>query len=139
MELPAGRLKHCKKVGELMFRLAQKKGWSAEKCEEMYQLGYMHDIGYAICTKSSDHAKVGAEMLKVQGFKYWKEVLYHGVPTTEYSSKELDLLNMADLSVDAQGNAVGVIDRLKDIASRYGNDSAVYKRAYILAKSLRMF
>jgi hypothetical protein len=75
-------------------------------------------------------------MLKASGYKYWQEVFWHGQVQGVYSTPELLLLNEADLSVDANGNLVGVAMRLSDIGMRYGFGSDEYNGAKELAKKL---
>jgi hypothetical protein len=116
--------------------LAQQAGWPETKCEEMFTLGYLHDIGYEFSNQSEDHPKIGGTLLKNQGYKYWREVFHHGAINGAYSSNELDLLNMADLTINSHGENVGVEQRLLDIKSRYGSDSHQYLNATTLAKRI---
>lgn len=128
------KLKHSIAVARFMRKAAEDAGWSKQKCEEMFVLGLLHDIGYEFSEQQSEHAGIGGELLQKQGYRYWQEIAHHGNPHTEYSSIELDLLNTADLQVDAKGNVVGVRARLEDIASRYGRDSRQYTEAKALAQ-----
>lgn len=132
------RLKHSLEVARLMKETASDKGWSKEKCEEMFILGYLHDVGYEFAEQQCDHASIGGEILKSQGYKYWKEVSYHGKLEVDYSSEELDMLNMADMRIDSSGNDVGVAMRLEDIATRYGKESTQFVEAELLAKKLNL-
>ena len=77
-------------------------------------------------------------MLRNQGYKYWKEVSYHGKLEVDYSSEELDMLNMADMRIDSKGNDVGVEKRLEDIATRYGKASMQFIEAELLAKKMNL-
>ena len=130
------RLKHSLEVARLMKELAEGAGWNKQKCEEMFVLGLLHDIGYESAEQQCEHAGLGGEMLKNQGYKYWKEVSCHGKLDAEYSSEELTILNIADVSVDSTGKKVGVSARLSDIASRYGVDSKQYIEAEQLARKI---
>ena len=132
------RLKHSLEVARLMKETAADKGWSKQKCEEMFILGYLHDVGYEFSEQQCDHASIGGEMLRNQGYKYWKEVSCHGKLDVDYSSEELDMLNMADMRIDSKGNDVGVDMRLEDIATRYGKDSRQFVEAELLAKKLNL-
>ena len=40
--------------------------------EEAFLLGFIHDIGYEFCNTQEEHAKIGGNILKTQGYKYWK-------------------------------------------------------------------
>ena len=89
----------------------------------LFLLGYNHDIGYDFCFDKKEHNIVGGELLKNNGYKYWKEVYYHGNPDCKYKSLILKILNMADMQIDKYGNDVGYEKRLEDIKNRYGEDS----------------
>lgn len=121
---------HSKAVAEVMYKLAD------ENKEEMYILGLLHDIGKI--AGFNNHESYGANLLASMGMKkYEQEIRYHGKVQNEYSSKELDLLNAADLVVDSEGNVVGVTRRLEDIAERYGHESKEYQEAKKLSVLLR--
>lgn len=127
------KLMHCKGVADYMYKNAI--GDISYK-EQMYTLGLLHDIGY-IKGKAEGHAKAGGEILNLCHYTYWKEVYWHGSIDTNYSSKELDLLNEADLQIDYMGNLIGFDARLEDIKVRYGSESKQYKNALLLTKYLR--
>ena len=131
------RLKHSLEVARLMKKLSEDAGWSGEKCEEMFVLGYLHDIGYEFSEQQCDHASVGGEMLRKQEYKYWREVFYHGKLDADYASDELTMLNRADMSVDSKGQNVGTELRLKDIADRYGEKSRQYIEAKLLVEKIQ--
>lgn len=138
MSISENRLKHCYAVAKFMKQQAENKGWPQEKCNEMFVLGLFHDIGYEFTDNPFEHAKVGGKLLKKEGYTYWKEIYHHGNPNTYYKSEELDLLNVADLSIDSYGNIVGVELRLQDILNRYGKKSRQYQEAKALAISLNL-
>lgn len=117
------RKKHIFAVALLMKENAERFGLDKE---EMFTLGLLHDIGYEF-GESEEHHILGAKVLQKQNYKYYKEVLYHGKPTTEYSSRALDLLNFADMHIDKKGHYVTFEERLADIANRRGKDSPHYK------------
>lgn len=98
-------------------------GVSDENLQDLFVLGYLHDIGYEFAADPDDHAAVGGEILKRLGFKYWAEVANHGKPESAYSSHELDLLNSADMQTSPAGESVSYSERLRDIADRYGAES----------------
>lgn len=130
------RLKHSLEVARLMKKSAEDAGWNKQRCEEMFVLGFLHDIGYEFAEQQCDHASVGGEMLKNQGYKYWKEVSCHGKLDVEYISEELTMLNIADMCIDSTGKEVGASERLSDIAARYGVDSKQYLEAEQLARKI---
>lgn len=132
------REKHIFEVARLMYKQAKAIGWDEEKCREMFTLGLVHDLGYEFCEKQEEHPAVGGTLLRFQGYKYWREVKYHGMLTSDYSSPELDLLNKSDICVDSLGNIVTAEERLNDIGKRYGYDSSQYKDALILAEKLKL-
>ncbi|MBR3676769.1 MAG: HD domain-containing protein [Alphaproteobacteria bacterium] len=123
------RYKHIRGVAELMAEIAP-----SGREKEMFLLGMLHDIGYLYQPK--DHNFFGGNLLKEQGYKYWQEVYWHGVPDAEYTSLELNLLNSADMQVNAYGERVSYKERLDDIASRYGADSSQYLLAEKMVKYL---
>lgn len=116
------RLNHIISVARLMKDKAEELGLDKE---EMFLLGFLHDIGYEF-GDSEEHHIVGYQILEKQNYMYSKEVLYHGKPTDEYRSKALDLLNFADMHIDKKGNYVSFKNRLKDIKSRLGEHSMAY-------------
>lgn len=117
------RQKHILAVAELMRENAKKFGLDEE---EMFTLGYLHDIGYAFGGGETHHV-LGAEVLKRQNYKYYKEVLYHGKPVDNYYSRELDLLNYADMHIGKKGNYLSFVERLEDIKARRGENSTHYQ------------
>ena len=122
------RVKHSISVARRMVEIGKSYNLSNEELEELFVLGLNHDIGYEFC---------GGNILKRSNYKYWREVYYHGVVQEEYSSLYLKILNTADMQVDKYGNVVGFEERLKDIKSRYGEDSVVYKRCVLLIEFIK--
>jgi len=108
-----------------------------EKCmdkHEMFILGLLHDIGYMFCHIENDkekllHNKIGGQFLEKQGYKYWREVYFHGDYPCQYKSAALDLLNEADMQINQQGEIIGYQKRLEDIANQYGKDSVQYQNS----------
>ena len=126
------RKQHILAVARLMKEKAQLIGLDEN---EMFLLGFLHDIGYEI-DESQSHNITGGNLLKQTGFKYYNEVYYHGNPFSEYSSKELDLLNYCDLHIDSNGSYVTFSERLDDIKNRHGENSSAYKNSKIVADKL---
>lgn len=127
------RLNHILGVARLMSQHAKKLGLDEK---EMFMLGLLHDIGYEF-GDISEHNKLGGEFLKSQNYKYYKEVLYHGISNPPYSSIELDLLNFADLHITKYGEFVTINERLDDIGSRWGFDNAYYLNPQKIAEDLK--
>lgn len=135
-----GRSAHMLAVGHLAQDIAADVfGWDEDKCREMFLLGYLHDVGYEFSKTQPEHPQVGGTILKDSGYVYWREVFWHGVPSPEYVSDELMLLNLADLRVNREGEEVGISRRLDDIGTRYGLDSEQYVEAKALACETREF
>lgn len=130
------RLKHSISVGRKMMEIGKEKDLADFELKELFLLGYNHDIGYEFSNKGINHNVIGGKILKENGFKYWKEVYYHGEIDLEYKSMYLDILNQADMQIDKYGDEVGYTKRLEDIKERYGEESIVYKKAYELVKKL---
>lgn len=130
---------HSVKVAEVMREMAlKKKPGDIVFANEMHSLGILHDIGYLNGGDVENHAVIGSEMLEKANFKYWKEVLYHGIPDCDYGSQALKILNIADMTVNSTGMRVCVDDRLYEMASRYGEDSKQYKDMAALRKELEL-
>ncbi|MBE7074347.1 MAG: HD domain-containing protein [Clostridiales bacterium] len=117
------RQKHILAVANLMRENANRFGLDEE---EMFMLGYLHDIGYAF-GDGENHHTVGAELLQKHNYKYYREVLYHGKPVENYTSRALDLLNFGDMHIGKKGNYLTFEDRLEDIKSRRGENSPHYQ------------
>lgn len=130
------RLKHSLAVANKMVKIGQEKGFNDIQLQELFILGYNHDIGYRFATDKSKHNIVGGEILKSANYKYWQEIYNHGNPNTNYSSVYLDILNQADMQIDKYGNDVSYNERLEDIKQRYGNNSIQYINAKEIIKKL---
>ncbi len=114
------RKKHSFAVAELMKEYEMNRG--GKNAEELFILGLLHDVGYEFVDQNgfSLHNKIGGEALKRQGYKYWKEVYWHGIYNSPYQSEYLDILNWADMHIDHKGQKVSFEERLDGISSRYG-------------------
>lgn len=132
------RLNHSVAVARKMVQIATLKGLSEAKIKDCFLIGYNHDIGYEFAKNKDEHNKVGGNILKRCGFKYWKEIYYHGELDDKYTSLYLDILNQADMQIDRYGNDVGYAKRLEDIKIRYGENSTVYNKCCKLVKKIGM-
>ncbi|MBR6460184.1 MAG: phosphohydrolase [Actinomycetaceae bacterium] len=131
------RLLHAQAVGERIAEIGREFfAWDERKCQEMFILGYLHDVGYRYSRNQLEHEEVGGLLLKEAGYKYWQEVYYHGVPDADYQSDELLALNMADMETSKSGQRISMDERLKDIANRYGDDSVQYRKAAALVEEI---
>jgi predicted hydrolase (HD superfamily) len=137
MEITIDRMKHslavAKKMKELVSTDPQKNMCSPE---DAFVLGLLHDIGYEFSSEQKEHANNGGLLLKEQGYKYWKEVYYHGIPQDEYDSPLLRLLNYVDMITGPTGEYVTVEQRIEDIAERYGEGSWQTEEAQKLATKI---
>lgn len=115
------RQKHIFGVANFLKNYTIRENLSAKDTETLFVLGLLHDIGYEFLDGEdySKHNFIGGQLLKKQGYKYWKEVYYHGVVNCKYKSKYLDLLNWADMRVDDKGNIVSFEERCESISERY--------------------
>lgn len=123
------RLAHCGHVAEKMFKAAP-----GNMKRDMYTLGLLHDIGYLYV--GGGHAAAGGILMLNVGYKYWKEIYYHGYPTKEYTSEALDLLNDANIRTGPEGENMSYKEKLDFLAKKYGTDSTEYKRVEQLTKEL---
>ena len=130
------RINHSLAVANKMIEIGEEKDLSEEQLKELFILGYNHDIGYRF-GNNENHNIIGSNILKECNYKYWKEVYYHGVPNSEYKSLYLDILNIADMSIDKYGNDVGFDKRLEDIKTRYGEESVQYQNCVKIVDELR--
>lgn len=131
------RLKHSLSVAKKMKEIVKgKKQIYKFSPDEAFILGMLHDIGYEFCITQEEHAHIGGEVLKNQGYKFWKEIYFHGVPQEEYSSAELWLLNYVDMITHPNGEYISIHERIEDIEKRYGKDSLQVEEARELAKIL---
>ena len=131
------RLNHSLAVANKMIEIGKNLNLKDNELQELFVLGYNHDIGYDFCSNKLAHNIVGGEILKNSGYKYWKEVYYHGNPNCKYQSLFLKILNMADMQIDKYGNDVGYEKRLEDIKLRYGENSVQYINANKVIKEMR--
>lgn len=127
------RQKHILGVARFMKINAEKLGLN---CDEMFTLGFLHDIGYEF-DETLNHNKLGGTILKKQNYKYYNEVYYHGDISAPYTSKELDFLNFADMHIDNSGNYVSFDERLIEIGVRRGKNSDYYICSEILINKLK--
>ena len=130
------RLNHSLAVANKMIEIGKDLNLKEEDLQDLFILGYNHDIGYDFCSDNKEHNIIGGDILKNNGYKYWKEVYYHGNPNSEYQSQFLKILNMADMQIDKYGNDVGYEKRLEDIKNRYGEDSIQYTNSYKIIKTI---
>ena len=130
------RIAHSLFVAKKMIEIGKEFMLKESELQDLFVLGYNHDIGYEFCSNNIEHNIVGGKILKDNGYKYWKEVYYHGNPTSEYQSLFLKILNMADMQIDKYGNDVGYEKRLQDIKIRYGENSIQYINADKIIKSI---
>lgn len=133
------RLEHSIAVARKMVEIAEKMNLTESERKICFLIGYNHDIGYEFTENGINHNKIGGELLRKSGFKYWKEIYYHGENNTEFTSKYLNILNQADMQVDCYGNDVGYDKRLEDIENRYSKESKIYRKCYDLVKKLKEY
>lgn len=131
------RLNHSFAVANKMVEIGAKYNLEQSDLQDLFILGYNHDIGYEFSIDNTEHNIIGGQILKNNGYKYWKEVYYHGNPNAEYNSLFLKILNMADMQIDKYGNDVGFDKRLEDIKNRYGEDSKSYIYSNQIISSLK--
>lgn len=130
------RLIHSYAVANKMVELGKEKNLLDEQLQELFLLGYLHDIGYQFGT-NENHNMIGGNLLRNSNYKYWKEVYYHGIANSEYKSLYLDILNTADMMIDKYGKDVGFDKRLEDIKSGYGEDSIQYVNCFKIVNELK--
>ena len=120
------RLKHSIGVARKIVEIGKEYSLNEADLQKLYILDYNHDIGYEFSEDKLEHNIIDGNLLKDNGYEYWKEVYYHGNTNTEYESLFLKILNMADMQIDKYGNDVGCEKRLADIENRDGISSIQY-------------
>ena len=133
--ITSDRIFHILAVARLMKEKCLNDKCDDKYIEDMFTLGYLHDIGYEFY-ENYNHNQEGGLFLERQNYKYYNEIKFHGTPNCNYSSKELDLLNWADMHIDGKGNYVSFEERLNDIATRRCLDSLAYKNSKIIIDEL---
>lgn len=134
--LSENRMKHSLAVARKMQALASKSENFPHSPEDMFLLGYIHDMAYEFVSHQEEHEHYCGELLRDNGYKFWKEVFYHGDPEASYKSSALSLLNYADMTTDPDGKSVTMEMRLEDIGLRYGKNSQQYIKALKLVQLL---
>lgn len=129
------KLRHSHSVAIKMEEIGKLLNLDEKDINQLFILGLNHDIGYQFIKEHEKHNKIGGEILKKSGYKYWKEVYYHGEIDKEYNSLFLDILNMADLQIDKDGNDIGFDERLKDIKERHTEE--IYNKCSKLVTDLK--
>lgn len=104
--------------------------WEEEKSREMFLIGFLHDVGYEFVEDPIEHEEVGGSILKQLGFRYAQEIKSHGDPHSTFTSQELFILNLADLTVSHDGTPCTMQQRLDLVIQRYGENSIQAKRLY---------
>lgn len=135
MDLTIERVQHSLAVANKMKKIASENpDLYPVNPDDMFILGMLHDVGYKFTNNQEDHAKIGGDILKRQGYQYWKEVYYHGLLQSDYDSTELRLLNYVDMITGPSGEDMTIKQRINDIGDRYGTGSIQEINAIKLAK-----
>ncbi len=137
LEITPNRQAHLLGVARRAAELGAEHGMDDERSQQdLFLLGYLHDVGYEFSDEQADHEEIGGLMLKKNGYRFWREVYHHGNPDAAYASELLDILNAADMQTSAAGERCSFDSRLADIARRYGEESPQYEKAKHLICSL---
>lgn len=131
------RMKHSLAVARKMKAIAESIDGFPYPPQDMFYLGLLHDVAYEFVDSQEEHEHCGGEILRNNGYRYWKEVYYHGDPDVDYYSRALDLLNYVDMTTGLDGEDVSFEERLSDIERRYGTDSPQVMKARRLADRIR--
>lgn len=138
------KLKHMCSVAELMYSRALALKGDLAFAEDMYLLGFVHDLGYFI--QGPGHPAAGASILERCGYCYSDHVRHHGdgdLPDcfgdkNDNSRFAMNLLQWCDMSVMPDGTIVDMDTRLSDIEHRYGRSSKAFESAVEIAERLRL-
>ena len=124
-------------VADKMRNLALERGWGIECANDMYLLGLIHDIGYAV--ERADHCASGARLLERNGYRYAFEVAKHTTMPADASlcSKELLLLWEANLTTDAHGDDISLDEAINCAILKHGTNSYQYKNISAIVDILK--
>lgn len=136
------RLKHSLGVARQCYSLSKELNLAKDDKEaKLYWLmGFLHDIGYEF-SDGSKHAEEGYEILKsintieLNNIKW--SIRHHGKADIDSDNDYLNLLNLADMTVDSKGNICTLDERLKDIKERHEENSEAYKTAQKVKENLK--
>lgn len=132
------KMRHILSVARQCYEIAKNEyKLEEEECRKMFLVGFLHDIGYEFCENSEEHPYVGNEIIKSYFNRDVNSIKNHGKPNRiDTYDLESVILNKADMTVDSNGDVVGVEDRLLDIKNRYGIKSRQYKNSVEVAKKI---
>ena len=65
------RLKHSLAVARKMVEIGKEHKLNDEQLQELFTLGYNHDIGYEF-ENNENHRIIGGNILKSNNYKYWQ-------------------------------------------------------------------
>lgn len=136
------RARHIIAVAEMMRDIADDYPGLELNGEQMYLLGFLHDIGYAFTDVRNRHGIIGGQVLETAGYGYAQEVANHGMPETSLPGSignAQRLLNLADMMTDSRGRHIDINERLSNIAQRYGFDSLEFSNANDIARESIQF
>lgn len=136
MAITLDKLQHILGVARYMYQQALSDGKSEEYAQEMFVLGFVHDIGYEFDDSGRSHHHVGGKILNRMNFKYAQEVTTHGLPDCLGFSEEAMRLNAADMRIMPGGDEVTLEERVADITTRYGEGSVQALCAAEMARRL---
>lgn len=133
------RYNHMIAVANKMKELAEKHNEFEINPNDAFTLGLLHDIGYEFVHNNIYHAFEGGQVLKDQGYKYWQEIKWHGIPQVDYISPQLQLLNYVDMTTGPTGEYITIEERLADIAVRYTENSPQHINAIKMAHIVKEY
>lgn len=130
------KLHHIIGVARRCYEIAKERGYCESTAQRLFLIGWLHDVGYEFSENFEGHPIISNNMISTLIKNGNFAIKNHGRVDIDYSDYELDILNIADLTVDHKGNKCTIEERLKGIEERYGKDTESYKNAEKLAKQL---
>ena len=70
------RLKHSIGVARKIVEIGKEYSLNEADLQKLYILDYNHDIGYEFSEDKLEHNIIDGNLLKDNGYEYWKEVYY---------------------------------------------------------------
>lgn len=139
--ISSNKIQHMLGVARKCEQLAKEKGLSTDMQTACFIMGFLHDIGYEYCDKTTpcSHANIGYSMLcDFEKYKYeiLSAIKQHG---NKYENLTIfdEILNTADLTINYQGEETTIEKRLDDIKRIHGENTLHYKHACDQAETIQ--
>lgn len=118
--LSQSKILHSMGVANFLYTYATSHYYDRKTAQDLYLVGLLHDIGYLDNHTGIQHGEKGATILERNGYdKHYCDIIAHHGALTDVISEHQQLLWLADLCIDHQGNFIGYESRYNSICQRY--------------------